>query len=66
MISSDKDQDGNFQWVDKTHVEFSNWRENFPQNTANMWDCGQIYTGEESSLTLTNNNTTTNTKEKNK
>lgn len=47
VVSSDKDQDGNFQWVDKTHLEFSNWRANFPQNTANMWDCGQIYTGEE-------------------
>ncbi|XP_063066766.1 macrophage mannose receptor 1, partial [Engraulis encrasicolus] len=42
---SDKDQDGNFQWVDKTHIEFSNWRANYPQNTANSWDCGQIYTG---------------------
>ncbi|XP_067232917.1 C-type mannose receptor 2-like [Chanodichthys erythropterus] len=42
---SDKDQDGTFRWVDKTAVEFSNWSPNFPQNTANQWDCGQIYTG---------------------
>lgn len=41
----DKDQDGTFRWVDKTAVEFSNWSPNFPQNTADQWDCGQIYTG---------------------
>ncbi|TRY84221.1 hypothetical protein DNTS_026642 [Danionella cerebrum] len=42
---SDKDKDGTFRWVDKTNIEFSNWSPNFPQNTADQWDCGQIYTG---------------------
>ncbi|KAM9450976.1 lymphocyte antigen 75-like [Clarias gariepinus] len=42
---SDMDQDGSFRWVDKTNIEFSNWSPNFPKNTDNMWDCGQIYTG---------------------
>ncbi|XP_062410864.1 macrophage mannose receptor 1-like [Sardina pilchardus] len=42
---SDKDQDGNLQWVDKTSVEYSNWRSGFPVYTEDMWDCGQIYTG---------------------
>ncbi|KAL2099694.1 hypothetical protein ACEWY4_004088 [Coilia grayii] len=41
---SDKDQDGNFQWVDMTYPAYTNWRANFPQDTAKMWDCGQIYT----------------------
>lgn len=45
ITPSDKDQDGAFRWVDKTAIEFSNWSPNFPQNTANQWDCGQIYTG---------------------
>lgn len=43
--NTDKEQDGTFRWVDKTAVEFSNWSPNFPQNSANQWDCGQIYTG---------------------
>lgn len=44
--NTDKDQDGTFRWVDKTALEFSNWSPNFPQNSENLWDCGQIYTGE--------------------
>lgn len=43
--NTDKDQDGTFRWVDKTAIEFSNWSPDFPQNSANLWDCGQIYTG---------------------
>lgn len=42
----DKDQDGHFRWVDKTEVTFSNYGPGWPKNTANMWDCGQIFTGE--------------------
>ncbi|KAJ8338950.1 hypothetical protein SKAU_G00357360 [Synaphobranchus kaupii] len=39
-----KDQDGTFQWVDKTAISYSNWNANFPRNTQTIWDCGQIYT----------------------
>ncbi|KAM6975835.1 uncharacterized protein LKV04_015092 [Tautogolabrus adspersus] len=42
---SDKDQDGDFRWVDKTAITFSNYGPGWPQNTANSWDCGQIFTG---------------------
>ncbi|GLD55459.1 macrophage mannose receptor 1 [Lates japonicus] len=42
---SDKDQDGVFKWVDKTAVTFSNYGPGWPRNTANLWDCGQIFTG---------------------
>nr|XP_020506487.1 macrophage mannose receptor 1-like [Labrus bergylta] len=41
---SDKDQDGDFRWVDKTQITFSNYGPGWPQNTANVWDCGQIFT----------------------
>lgn len=44
--SPDKDQDGHFRWVDKTEVTFSNYGPGWPKNTANIWDCGQIFTGE--------------------
>uniref|UniRef100_A0A4W6CCZ7 C-type lectin domain-containing protein n=1 Tax=Lates calcarifer TaxID=8187 RepID=A0A4W6CCZ7_LATCA len=44
-MSSDKDQDGVFKWVDKTAVTFSNYGPGWPRNTANLWDCGQIFTG---------------------
>ncbi|XP_036973174.1 macrophage mannose receptor 1 [Acanthopagrus latus] len=42
---SDKDQDGSFNWVDKSKIEFSNYGPGWPKNTANLWDCGQIFTG---------------------
>ncbi|KAM4528248.1 uncharacterized protein PAE49_000185 [Odontesthes bonariensis] len=42
---SDMDQDGSFRWVDKTEVKFSNYGAGWPKNTANTWDCGQIFTG---------------------
>ncbi|XP_061589669.1 macrophage mannose receptor 1 [Cololabis saira] len=42
---SDKDQDGVFQWVDKTAIAYSNYGSGWPVNTANLWDCGQIFTG---------------------
>ncbi|CAG5867752.1 unnamed protein product [Menidia menidia] len=42
---SDMDQDGAFRWVDKSEVTFSNYGAGWPKNTANMWDCGQIFTG---------------------
>ncbi|XP_029941424.1 macrophage mannose receptor 1-like [Salarias fasciatus] len=42
---SDKDKDGTFQWVDKSKVTFSNYGPGWPRNTANFWDCGQIFTG---------------------
>ncbi|XP_062340567.1 macrophage mannose receptor 1 [Osmerus eperlanus] len=42
---SDKDQDGTFQWVDKNPITIPNWSPGFPKNTANLWDCGQIFTG---------------------
>lgn len=41
----DKDQDGSFRWVDKTAITFSNYGSGWPKNTANLWDCGQIFTG---------------------
>lgn len=41
----DKDQDGVFRWVDKTQITFSNYGPGWPVNTANLWDCGQIFTG---------------------
>lgn len=44
--SPDKDQDGHFRWVDKTEVTFSNYGPGWPRNTDNIWDCGQIFTGE--------------------
>ncbi|KAM8872531.1 uncharacterized protein ACB058_004460 isoform 1-T1 [Synchiropus picturatus] len=42
---SDKDHDGTFKWVDKSDVTFSNYGDGWPTNTPNLWDCGQIYTG---------------------
>ncbi|KAF7670463.1 hypothetical protein LDENG_00124860, partial [Lucifuga dentata] len=42
---SDKDQDGVFRWVDKTAISFSNYGPGWPRNTENIWDCGQIFTG---------------------
>ncbi|XP_047200502.1 macrophage mannose receptor 1 [Hippoglossus stenolepis] len=42
---SDKDQDGDFRWVDKSAVTFSNYGPGWPRNTAGVWDCGQIFTG---------------------
>ncbi|XP_062291189.1 macrophage mannose receptor 1 [Scomber scombrus] len=42
---SDKDQDGQFKWVDKTDINYSNYGSGWPQNTAGVWDCGQIFTG---------------------
>nr|XP_040053507.1 macrophage mannose receptor 1 [Gasterosteus aculeatus aculeatus] len=42
---SDKDQDGEFKWVDKSPITFSNYGPGWPKNTAATWDCGQIYTG---------------------
>lgn len=42
----DKDQDGHFRWVDKNEVTFSNYGPGWPKNMANIWDCGQIFTGE--------------------
>lgn len=41
----DKDKDGSFRWVDKTEVQYSNYGPGWPRNTANLWDCGQIFTG---------------------
>jgi len=45
VMSPDKDQDGEFKWIDKSPITFSNYGPNWPQNTADSWDCGQIYTG---------------------
>ncbi|KAA8584470.1 hypothetical protein FQN60_008255 [Etheostoma spectabile] len=42
---SDKDQDGDFKWVDKGAITFSNYGPGWPRNTAGTWDCGQIFTG---------------------
>ncbi|XP_026210251.1 C-type mannose receptor 2, partial [Anabas testudineus] len=42
---SDKDKDGVFKWVDKTPVTFSNYGSGWPKNTIDVWDCGQIFTG---------------------
>lgn len=41
----DKDQDGDFRWVDKTEITFSNYGPGWPINTKDSWDCGQIFTG---------------------
>ncbi|KAM6984695.1 C-type mannose receptor 2-like [Aplochiton taeniatus] len=41
----DSNQDGTFKWVDNTDITYSNWSPGFPKNTANLWDCGQIFTG---------------------
>ncbi|KPP79615.1 macrophage mannose receptor 1-like, partial [Scleropages formosus] len=41
---SDKDQDGSFNWVDKTPIGYSNWKPGYPQDQTQLWDCGQIYT----------------------
>ncbi|CAJ1070748.1 macrophage mannose receptor 1 [Xyrichtys novacula] len=42
---SDKDQDGTFKWVDKSPITYSNYGPGWPHNTAKIWDCGQIFTG---------------------
>lgn len=52
-LSPDKDQDGSFNWVDKSKIEFSNYGPGWPKNTANLWDCGQIFTGRIRTLNLT-------------
>ncbi|MEQ2275125.1 hypothetical protein XENORESO_021066 [Xenotaenia resolanae] len=38
-------QDGDFKWEDKSKIQFSNYGAGWPRNTANLWDCGQIFTG---------------------
>lgn len=48
----DKDEDGEFKWVDKTAITFSNYGPGWPTNTENLWDCGQIFTGETSTLSF--------------
>lgn len=45
VMSPDKDQDGDFKWVDKSLITFSNYGAGWPRNTAGLWDCGQIFTG---------------------
>ncbi|KAK1883605.1 Macrophage mannose receptor 1 [Dissostichus eleginoides] len=42
---SDKNQDGDFKWVDKSPITFSNFLPGWPKNTVGTWDCGQIFTG---------------------
>ncbi|XP_041666073.1 macrophage mannose receptor 1 [Cheilinus undulatus] len=42
---SDKDDDGTFRWFDKTDITFSNYGPGWPRNTEDVWDCGQIFTG---------------------
>lgn len=53
VMSPDKDQDGSFNWVDKSKIEFSNYSPGWPKNTANLWDCGQIFTGRIRTLNMT-------------
>lgn len=45
VMLPDKDKDGVFKWVDKTEITFSNYGTGWPRNTADFWDCGQIFTG---------------------
>ncbi|KAL0965895.1 hypothetical protein UPYG_G00287370 [Umbra pygmaea] len=52
---SDKDKDGTFKWVDNTDIPISNWKSGYPMNTVNLWDCGQIYTGDYSGKWETTN-----------
>ncbi|XP_034047429.1 C-type mannose receptor 2-like [Thalassophryne amazonica] len=42
---SDKYEDGKFTWVDRSPITFSNFGPGWPRNTAGLWDCGQIFTG---------------------
>ncbi|KAK0140767.1 C-type mannose receptor 2 [Merluccius polli] len=42
---SDKDVDGTWAWVDRSSLTFTNWGSGWPRNTATIWDCGQIFTG---------------------
>lgn len=48
----DKDKDGEFKWVDKTAITFSNYGPGWPRNTEVLWDCGQIFTGDTSTLSF--------------
>ncbi|CAL9682123.1 unnamed protein product [Knipowitschia caucasica] len=45
MGLSDMYKDGEFKWIDKSALGFSNFAPGFPKNTEHFWDCGQIYTG---------------------
>uniref|UniRef100_A0A3B4WVE2 C-type lectin domain-containing protein n=1 Tax=Seriola lalandi dorsalis TaxID=1841481 RepID=A0A3B4WVE2_SERLL len=47
-------QDGDFKWVDKSTIEFSNYGPGWPRNTAGVWDCGQIFTGRTCTLPSSN------------
>ncbi|XP_056147018.1 macrophage mannose receptor 1 [Lampris incognitus] len=42
---SDKNEDGKFRWVDNSEMTVTNWGSGWPKNTANLWDCAQIFTG---------------------
>ncbi|XP_057709681.1 C-type mannose receptor 2-like [Corythoichthys intestinalis] len=52
---SDKDQDGTFRWVDKTISWYKNYGLGWPKNTPDLWDCGQIYTGNSKAKWQTSN-----------
>lgn len=47
LVLPDKDKDGEFKWVDKSTVQFSNYGPGWPVNTVGIWDCGQIFTGKD-------------------
>ncbi|KAF3849178.1 hypothetical protein F7725_015675 [Dissostichus mawsoni] len=44
LLLDDKNQDGDFKWVDKSPITFSNYLPGWPKNTVGTWDCGQIFT----------------------
>lgn len=55
VVIIDKDKDGEFKWVDKSAVTFSNYGPGWPKDTAKLWDCGQIFTGETFTVSLPSN-----------
>lgn len=45
MMMPDMYKDGEFKWVDKSAITFTNYGPGWPTNTVDAWDCGQIFTG---------------------
>lgn len=52
VLQPDKENDGSFRWIDGCQPAFSNYAPDFPQNTPQLWDCGQVFTGRQLTLRL--------------
>ena len=52
IFISDVVTDGNFMWSDGSSVSYTNWNDNQPQDSSGVPDCGSVYTGKLSCLSV--------------